>query len=339
MQKILRTLSILLIVIESLLLGRIYMSVGHVKDYNEQISLGDKYLEEMDYENAEVCYNKAIHIDEKQARPYLQLAVLYYDSDRQEEALDILEQGEKNKVYSEAEEESVEEIRETINAEENKKDGEEGSEEENSEKEDEQTKMADREELLKRYQDILFEYFEVSQCDDTYLYQHQDEFPNADTIYARFYSDLYYRLYDIDKNGVDELLLFWKYETADGEYKYWLFDVYAYNGKTAEKLFFKESSAWHNEIKVYTDGTMYVFETAGSTRLGTIKFYKLAENGYTPIMTERYKVDKETHQDTPYYNDLEALTESQFEEKLSSYTDIPTDDLRTIGMVLWNYHE
>lgn len=284
------------------------MSVGHVKDYNEQISLGDKYLEEMDYENTEVCYNKAIHFGEKQARPYLQLAVLYHDWDRQEEALDILERGEKNKAYSEAEEESVKEIRETINS----------------------------EMRLKQYQMILDEYNRTKGYDATYLCQNQEEFPNVDDEYAEFLSVIHYCLYDIDKKGVEELLLFCRFTIETGSYKDELFDVYAYNGETAEKLFFKEPSERHGTLNIYTDGTIYVLTAGESTSPANIDFCKLGNDGYTLIAIESYKMDKKNHQDAPYYNDSVSLTESQFEEKLSSYTEIETDELQKIDVPIWN---
>ena len=42
-------------------------------DYTAQLSLGDKYLEELDYENAEIAYKKAIEIDEKRPSAYVTL--------------------------------------------------------------------------------------------------------------------------------------------------------------------------------------------------------------------------------------------------------------------------
>ena len=47
------------------------------KKYDEQLSLGDKYLAKLDYENAEICFRKAISIQDKKAAPYLKLAAVY----------------------------------------------------------------------------------------------------------------------------------------------------------------------------------------------------------------------------------------------------------------------
>lgn len=40
-------------------------------DYTEYLSDGEKYLEEIDYENAEASYLAAIAVDPKQKEPYL----------------------------------------------------------------------------------------------------------------------------------------------------------------------------------------------------------------------------------------------------------------------------
>ena len=62
--------------------------------YEKQLSLGEKYLAQLDYENAEICFRKAISIEEKEAAPYLQLAAVYFVQERPEEAKEILEEGQ-----------------------------------------------------------------------------------------------------------------------------------------------------------------------------------------------------------------------------------------------------
>ena len=59
------------------------------------LASGEKYLEELDYENAEASYLKAIEIDPKQERPYVALAQMYMDQGEVQKAKDILEQGEE----------------------------------------------------------------------------------------------------------------------------------------------------------------------------------------------------------------------------------------------------
>lgn len=59
--------------------------------YKQQLSLGDKYFQEMDYENAELCYLAAIKIDEKKVTPYVNLSGVYMQTEHIDEAYEILE--------------------------------------------------------------------------------------------------------------------------------------------------------------------------------------------------------------------------------------------------------
>ena len=70
-------------------------SVQERQAYDDNLASGEKYLEELDYENAEASYLKAIEIDPKQERPYVALAQMYMDQGEVQKAKDILEQGAK----------------------------------------------------------------------------------------------------------------------------------------------------------------------------------------------------------------------------------------------------
>ena len=61
--------------------------------FQEQLSLGEKYLEELKYEDAIVALNRAIEIDPKNEKPYLLLADAYLATDAYDHAVEVLEQG------------------------------------------------------------------------------------------------------------------------------------------------------------------------------------------------------------------------------------------------------
>ncbi len=61
--------------------------------WQEQLDLGMRYLEEMDYENAILSFNKAIEIDPRQAESYLGLADAYIMMEDYETAMEVLQQG------------------------------------------------------------------------------------------------------------------------------------------------------------------------------------------------------------------------------------------------------
>ena len=66
---------------------------GGTCSYDECMALAARYLEELDYEQAEAFYLEAIQIDPSQAAAYRELAQLYIDQGREEEALDVLARG------------------------------------------------------------------------------------------------------------------------------------------------------------------------------------------------------------------------------------------------------
>lgn len=63
------------------------------KQFEEQLSLGEKYLQELNYEDAVVSLKRAIDIDPRNPEPYLLLADVYVAQEDYVSAVDILEQG------------------------------------------------------------------------------------------------------------------------------------------------------------------------------------------------------------------------------------------------------
>lgn len=302
-----------MIAIELLVSGWIYLSIKHVKRYNQQISFGNKYLEELDYESAELCYKKAIEIDEKRGVPYLQLAAIYQDTNRTDEAEKILEKAESQKVFSKKEEEYAEELSREIQL--NKKNSNTQDIEKTSKETEE--KLVKRDEYLKQYQIILDEYNKAAEYTFEGFSVVSEQYPHVDSGYINFLSKAEYFLYDIDGNGVEEMAITWK----NGS-NHIIFDIYGYNGKSAEKLIFKGNTGWGSDAFIYTDGTIYVYQTFMGRRQGNIDFYRLGNDGYTLESQESYEMDSYQNPDTPYFNDTEKLTEEQFQKKLMEYTEV-----------------
>lgn len=66
------------------------------KQYTAYVDVGNKYLEEMDYEKAEASYLKAIKINPKEKESYMKLADIYMAQDEQDKATEILKQAVEN---------------------------------------------------------------------------------------------------------------------------------------------------------------------------------------------------------------------------------------------------
>lgn len=94
-----------------IILGLVVISFPYLKriPLNRSLSMGDKYLSELQYDNAIAAYKSAIEIDPKEPEGYIKLSNLYYrlandciDEDRTlaneyiELALSVLDDAEKN---------------------------------------------------------------------------------------------------------------------------------------------------------------------------------------------------------------------------------------------------
>ncbi len=66
---------------------------GGARSYDECMALAARYLEELDYEQAEALYLEAIQLDPSQVEAYRALAEMYVEQERLEDALDILARG------------------------------------------------------------------------------------------------------------------------------------------------------------------------------------------------------------------------------------------------------
>lgn len=110
--------------------------------YQRQISLGERYLDELDYEAAIAAFNKAIEISPRQQEPYLMLAQTYLDMGNLEEAMAVLQRAFNAQVDSEELQALEEEILQRI--EENKL---HDAEEEDSEQEPAEERIQENSEI------------------------------------------------------------------------------------------------------------------------------------------------------------------------------------------------
>lgn len=65
------------------------------KEYRDQVASGDRYLEEMDYENAEAAYQAAISIQPKDPEPYRALIDLYLQQGEPDKAVETARQAQE----------------------------------------------------------------------------------------------------------------------------------------------------------------------------------------------------------------------------------------------------
>ncbi|MCR4642609.1 MAG: tetratricopeptide repeat protein [Lachnospiraceae bacterium] len=124
------TALILLAVLSAVILICLLLSGGKDRKYEKQLALAERYLDELDYDQAILAYRGAIRIDPKKAEAYLSLAEIYEETGDLNAAEEILKEG-----YEQTEDEEIEEYLLTIQklisgADETDPDGNSGNEQE-----------------------------------------------------------------------------------------------------------------------------------------------------------------------------------------------------------------
>lgn len=87
----------IVIIILSILVSLVFVfNNANTKNYDNKLQEAQKYIEEMDYKNAELAYLDAINIDSKQAKAYIGLADVYEASNQNEKVDKILNKAEED---------------------------------------------------------------------------------------------------------------------------------------------------------------------------------------------------------------------------------------------------
>lgn len=129
---------------------------------------------------------------------------------------------------------------------------------------------------------------------------------------ASFNDGIYYGFYDIDSDGIEELVI-----GLDIGEEIKVMDIYAYDGSMARKLMYDETMAERSPTRIYEDGTIYKYGSGGAL-YGGAYFYRLSSQGYAAELYEEYDVDREVYPDSPYFNANEHLTDEQFDSKIAA---------------------
>ncbi|MCR5596856.1 MAG: DUF6273 domain-containing protein [Lachnospiraceae bacterium] len=93
------------VLVLSIVVTGIFVLSDPQRKYDKQLSLGEKYFDELDYDRAIAAYRAAIEIDPKNPDAYEALAEIYMECGEPEEALAVLQEG-----IDETEDERLEEL-------------------------------------------------------------------------------------------------------------------------------------------------------------------------------------------------------------------------------------
>ena len=109
-KKTIAIIGVVLALAVALIAGVLVIQATPAGKVKRQIKLAEKYLTEMNYEQALIAYSEAIKIDPKCEQAYLAMADIYIKQGEAEKAVAILEEGQKN-IQTDAMTEKLEEVK------------------------------------------------------------------------------------------------------------------------------------------------------------------------------------------------------------------------------------
>ena len=168
------------------------------------------------------------------------------------------------------------------------------------------------------YQEVLTEYTAACMDGNYANTREQYQYANNDMIslYHDFGSfDLYYAYYDIDHNGIEELII------GDGASA---FDIYAFDGEKAVKLVNEPALGVRAQLAIMKTGELYV---TGSSGADSSVYYmvRLKDDGCFTESVFYYEYDYMEY--GSIYQGMSSsghtvLTEDEFQMQMDGYTEI-----------------
>lgn len=298
--------------------------INQVKLFHKQLSLGEKYLAELDYENAELAYKKAIQIDDKKAAPYLNLSVVYLAQGRYGESEEILRQAVEAEAAAEGNAE-LEAQKEMIQKEREKK------EKEKKEEEEAEEEKRKEQEALWRKQEAVYEAYGqlIEEREAEYGALGAKSYPGEGNIWMTGLS--FAKLVDFDGDGWEELLLSYDRSGTGSEHRY---EIWTEAGDGSEEAVIEKADEGQLYI-VSNGGVQQVFLTQYEERwylktgnaLGTSEYRSFGEDGSFQSIRKTSILYSENEREISYRIDerevsaeVWAQEESAWQEHMETYT-------------------
>ena len=171
------------------------------------------------------------------------------------------------------------------------------------------------------YSGILDQYTDAAAAGDTYYFAHGDsDFPDVNEgimiMYYYYGMDIGYAFWDIDANGVDELLIG---IGKDGDYE--PAEVVVTDGSLLVPLFVDQKLSERNSLTIFTDGVMYVHMSDSAVH-SLEYFFRIDDQNLNLKLLRRYKGDWGSYPDKPYSDGKQRISEKSFNTLLESRTKI-----------------
>ena len=177
------------------------------------------------------------------------------------------------------------------------------------------------------YQGITAEYQGVLGVDSTAFLNARETYFNGDHRAVQYYhmyhgSNFYYAYFDIDKNGVDELLI------GSGPEGYVsIVDLYGFDGAQAVQLIDEPTLGDRSQLTLMEDGSLYLYGSGGAAA-GSHTLWRIDGSGSALDTVFEYSFDFNDGYDGIYHGSGgSTVTEAEFNQMMGAY--------RAVGDIPW----
>lgn len=177
------------------------------------------------------------------------------------------------------------------------------------------------------YDHVLSEYSDMVQNDfymdllgsDTYDSSFGEDIGHEIRTHEQ---DIYYTFYDIDGNGIMELVIAGGEKGASKQnLSLWNYDLYGYDGTKVVHIFPDMEFGYRTNFSLYENGVIEVFYSGSAAESG-IDFYKIGDDGFTPELIDSFAAVGRLEGEEPVFTYSQygnEITEEEYNAKIQSY--------------------
>ena len=172
------------------------------------------------------------------------------------------------------------------------------------------------------YQEITSEYQAVIGVDSTAFLNAPESYFNGDHVAVCYYhmyhgENFYYAYYDIDGNGMEELLIG---VGTDGSIR--IVDLHGFDGERAVQLVDEITLGDRSRLTIMDDGSLYMFGSGGAA-VGSHTLWRMSNSGYSLDEIFEYVYDFNAGYDGIYHgSDGSVITDAEFNTMMETYSEV-----------------
>ena len=171
--------------------------------------------------------------------------------------------------------------------------------------------------IIAEYRDMVQNNFYQDLLEKEDLLAYENSFGKDIGSEIRHAQKVYYALYDIDGNGIQELIIGGGEDASNP----WNYDLYTYDGSKAVHVFPDFEFGYRTNFSLYENGIIEVFYSGSAAESGN-DFYRMNAAGTGAEIVENFSIIGSLDGDTTvitYYQGKNVITEDEYNQKIQEY--------------------